>query len=531
MKHKKWQFLVFALSMILVLTGCAAKKSTKKEPFFEKWKAMAEKSKAYSPPERRRAMDLPEKTMEVAPEEEELKVEIEKLLPTQKVTMRMRNTDVNVILRALARTTGQNIMLNEGVKGITNIDVIETPWDQVFLGILRTRGLSYTWEGDIIRIMTLEDMKHDGEIEKTQQERKKQKLELEKVEPLLEPLLTRIIKVDYMDAKGLAVNLEKLLTSKGEGKGENGQATQGSVAVDEHNNALIIHAIRNDISKMINLIEMLDRPTPQILIEANIIETTRDTARELGIQWGGLYHSGNHWITPGANATGLLGNQMTAADGTSQGINPTSGTAANFPATFGTEGAGLTLGFAAERIGKSILNIQLSALEKEGKLHILSSPSITTLDNQPAIIESGAEVPFQTIDADGSIETEWKKAVLRLEVIPHVIDKKLLKMNIITNKDELDFTRTVQGNPTIITKKAETNVILLDGQTTVIGGLTKETTSGAESGTPGLKDIPILGWLFKSDSKASTMEEVLIFITPYVLKEKGEDKEQEPEKK
>jgi len=470
MKHKKWQFLVFALSMILVLTGCAAKKSTKKDPFFEKWKAMAEKSKAYSPPERRRAIDLPEKTMEVAPEEEELKVEIEKLLPTQKVTMRMRNTDVNVILRALARTTGQNIMLNEGVKGITNIDVIETPWDHVFLGILRTRGLSYTWEGDIIRIMTLEDMKHDGEIEKTQQERKKQRLELEKVEPLLEPLLTRIIKVDYMDAKGLALNLEKLLTSKGEGKGENGQATQGSVAVDEHNNALIIHAIRNDIAKMINLIEMLDRPTPQILIEANIIETTRDTARELGIQWGGLYHSGNHWITPGANATGV-------------------------------------------------------------KLHILSSPSITTLDNQPAIIESGAEVPFQTIDADGSIETEWKKAVLRLEVIPHVIDKELLKMNIITNKDELDFTRTVQGNPTIITKKAETNVILLDGQTTVIGGLTKETTSGAESGTPGLKDIPILGWLFKSDSKTSTMEEVLIFITPYILKEKVEDKEQEPEKK
>ena len=175
------------------------------------------------------------------------------------------------------------------------------------------------------------------------------------------------------------------------------------------------------------------------------------------------------------------------------------------------------LGLLFGKIGDKILEIQLTALQKEGKLNILSSPSITTIDNQTAIIESGREVPFQTVSAEGNIQIEWKKAVLKLEVTPHVIDGKMLKMKIVTNKDELDFTRTVSGNPIIITKKAETNLILLDGQTTVIGGLTKEKNSDSESGIPGIKDIPVLGHFFKTTSKGTEMEEVLIFITPHIL--------------
>ena len=192
----------------------------------------------------------------------------------------------------------------------------------------------------------------------------------------------------------------------------------------------------------------------------------------------------------------------------------------NFPissAAMAAAGGAGTLGVLFGKIGGSLLEVQLSALQSEGKLNILSSPSITTIDNKAAIIESGAEVPFQTVSSDGNIQIEWKKAVLKLEVTPHVIDGKILKMKIITNKDELDFTRTVSGNPTIITKKAETNLILLDGQTTVIGGLSREKTSGSESGVPGLKDIPLLGYLFKGKSKSTEMEEVLIFITPHIL--------------
>ena len=158
-------------------------------------------------------------------------------------------------------------------------------------------------------------------------------------------------------------------------------------------------------------------------------------------------------------------------------------------------------------------------LQEEGKLNILSSPSITTLDNQKAIIESGTEVPYQTVE-DGEVKIEYKKAVLSLEVTPHVIEGETLKLNIRTTKDELDFASSVGGQPAINTKKAETNVILLDGQTTVIGGLNKEKVDDSESSVPLLSKIPLLGYFFKGTSEINEMDDVLIFITPHILKER-----------
>ena len=160
-------------------------------------------------------------------------------------------------------------------------------------------------------------------------------------------------------------------------------------------------------------------------------------------------------------------------------------------------------------------------MQDQGKLHILSSPSITTLDNQLAFIESGEDVPYQSIGQLGEVNIQYKKAVLKLEVTPNVIDENTLKMHIKVNKDEADFSRTVLGNPTIITKNAETNVIQNDGQTIVIGGLSKEASSRSNTGTPFLEDIPGLGYLFKRKSSADRMEELLIFITPHILKPKA----------
>ena len=179
-----------------------------------------------------------------------------------------------------------------------------------------------------------------------------------------------------------------------------------------------------------------------------------------------------------------------------------------------------TLGLIYTRVGEYLLSAQLSALQDQGKLHILSSPSITTQDNKLAFIESGQDVPYQSVE-DGEVNVKYQKAVLRLEVTPNVIDGNTLKLDIKVNKDEADFTRTVLGNPTIITKKAETNVIQNDGQTIVIGGLSQETASRNDTGTPFLEDIPGLGYLFKRKSSADQMEELLIFITPHILKPKA----------
>ena len=495
---------VFSILIITIVAGCAGKKSEKRDPFFEKWKARAENSKGYSPAARRRAIKLPGKTGEEAPGQERV-AEPEKLLPTKKISMKMHNVDLAVLLRALARVANQNIIISEKVIAKVNINIKKAPWDQVFQCILRTHGLTYAWEGDVMRIMSIEDMEQD-----LMRESRKRELEM------VEPLLTKVIKVNFPDANNLKENLEKFLTEKAEGK------ARGSVMVDSHTNSLIIQAIRSDIERMIPLIEELDRPTRQILIEAHIVETSRQTARELGIQWGGLYKSdrNNYWITPGANSTGVLDRPLiaTGEDVLIPGIDPTSGMAVNFPAVV-AGGTGLTLGFVAEEIGKSVLSVQLSALQKEGKLNILSSPSITTLDNQMAVIESGKEVPYMITTGENIGDIEYKDVVIKLEVTPYVIDEKTLKLKILTKKDDLDWGNAVSGNPAINKKKAETNVVLFNGQTTVIGGLSKENIDDSESGVPWLKDIPLLGYLFKGTSKSNTMEDVLIFITPHILEQ------------
>ncbi|MFH1489512.1 MAG: type II and III secretion system protein, partial [Pseudomonadota bacterium] len=182
----------------------------------------------------------------------------------------------------------------------------------------------------------------------------------------------------------------------------------------------------------------------------------------------------------------------------------------------GTAALGLIFG----TIGENILEVQLSALQKDGKLNILSSPSLVTLDNQMASTENGDDVPFVTPGekAGDAPTVSWKKAGLRLEITPHVIDGKNIKMTILVKKDELDFSRQVQGNPVIIQKETKTGLVVVDGETIVISGLTKQKRLDGTSGIPWLKDIPVLGWLFKGEGKSESMEEVLIFITPNIMK-------------
>ena len=485
--------------MVAWMGGCAQKKGLKdvQDPFYEQWRVKAEESKGTSPVE---PPQIDEKPFEIASpeEEEEVKPEVAKPLPTRKISLKMNDINVAVLLRALARAADQNIILNQRVTGKVNINIHQAPWDQVFTSILRTNGLSYAWEGDIIRIMTAEDM--DADLRSKTRERALM---------LTQTPLTRIVAVKYTEANKLKSNLEKFVTLDRSGK------QTGSILVDEHTNSLIIQAISTDMDRILAVIKKLDRPTPQVLIEAIIVEANKDVARELGIQWGGVYagKSGDKR----AIVTGQQGQVPPTFTGADENVDVTSGSVINLPAA-GLGGFDpMTLGLIYTRVGEYLLSVQLSALQAQGKLHILSSPSITTLDNQTALIESGQDVPYQSVE-DGEVKVEYKKAVLALRVIPHVIDGGTLKMYIKVNKDEPDFSRTVLGNPTIITKNAETNVIQNDGQTIVIGGLSKETSSRQNTGTPFLEDIPGLGYLFKNKSNKDQMEELLIFITPHILK-------------
>ncbi len=498
----KFSFLIGMIASLSLIAACAGKPQTKPTDF-DHWKELAKKSRGYSPASRQRTIDLPPKKIKIiAPGQAETKPI--RPLPQRKITIKMHQTDVAVLLRALARSVDLNIMINESVKGYISINVKNAKWSQVFLGILNSQGLAYEWEGDIIRIITFEDRTRRLKNLEAEEQILAKKRELE----MQAPLVTKIIPIDFAKAEQLKENVDKILSAKQPGE------PVGSVMVDSHTNALIVQATPVDIARIVPLITELDRPTPQILIEAHIVETTNQTARELGVQWGGLYHNADGWITPDA-ATAITG----VTPGTGGSVNPGAGFASNFPADLANaaqSGTGFSLGVIGE-FGDDILAVQLSALEEEGKLNILSSPSITTLDNLKATIESGNEIPIQIVE-DDNVEVVYKSAVLSLEVTPHVIQDNALKLEIATTKDEVGTVSTVNQYPTIITKKANTNVILFDGQTTVIGGLKKNTNQESAAGIPLLWKLPILGHLFKNQSRQEQMEEILIFITPHILK-------------
>lgn len=558
---------IFIISAFcFLINGCAAQKTDEGNPFFDEWKAFAEKSVRVSPYHQTIEKSVPdhiEKTLGADEEKTDIlqnQIELQKLgrlqktvktykavesnqgveqndekndksdgkndkpiekkpLPTEDVSFRFINENINNVLRTLAHAAGINMVISEKVTGMVNMDINNASWDKIFLSLLRTYGLSYKWEGSIMRVLTLEDLDNElkvieannrilaGKKQKDFEEleaaekRESKKREIE----LVRPLLTNVIEVKFSSAEKLKASLEQLLEKKKDIK-------RGFITVDEHTRSLIIQATQTDMDMITALAEKLDRSIGQVLIEAHIVETSKETARELGIRWGGLYrHNGdndNHWIIPGSS-NGISGKKI------DDGLEPESGNIVNFPAN--VQDAGFQIGYVAQKIGKYILSFQLSALQRQGKLNILSSPSITTLDNQAAMIKSGKEVPYQAVNDDGEVTINFKEAVLSLKVTPHIIDNNTLNMQIETKKDELDFSNTVQGNPTIIRKEAKTNVMLRDGQTTVIGGLSKEVLGNDESGVPILKDIPLLGYLFKGKSRRMDMEEILIFVTPYVL--------------
>lgn len=507
--------IVCLLVLLMLVTACAEKEiKPPEDKFFAEWKTKAETSQGQSPPPVKRSPPLPPPLPEPVPVPGSAATSPARLA-TQKISLTMHGAEVPAVLRALARAVDQNIMINDQVRGRIDVSLKAVPWDQAFQGILRTHGLTYLWEGDIIRVITIEDKNRELEALETNQRIKAKERELR----LAEPLLTQIVEIEYADAEGMRENLEQFLTRLDE------KTLLGSVLVDRHTNSLIIQAVRSDLERMLPLIDALDRPTSQVLIEAHIVEATKDAARNLGIQWGGLYgtsiNSYNVYNTPG-NIANPAGSGVTPGDGES--VNPTSGTMGNFPANLTAADVagnllGLDLGFILESGSGNILSVQLQALEEEGQLNILSSPNITTLDNQQAFIESGRDVPYQSVE-DDEVKIEYKKAVLRLEVTPHVIDNETIKMDIFVTKDDVDFANAVGNNPVIITKRAQTGVILFNGQTTVIGGLSKELTSEDEYGVPYLKDVPGLGKLFKGTNNDNGLEELLIFVTPHVLKER-----------
>ncbi len=504
-------YIAIITSITLIFSGCSGKDKVEKNNFFDEWSVKAETSKGFSP-----SID-PGKSTPIYQTQSETKkekdvdseVKKERELPKTIMSLKVTDTDLPIVLRSLARSADINILINQKITGKVTMNIKDGVWDDVFRGILSMHGLTYDWKGDILCILTNEDIE---------------------INQKFEPLEIRVLHINYADPVTLRDNLIQFLNTKqdstsstkkqkssieaalgGLGGGGTKASTSNSssnaaILVDPHTNSLMIQAVKSDLDRIIPLIKKLDRPTRQITIEAYIVEANQTTANNLGILWGSQSHSAggaSTWIgtKSGDLSTGASG------DGFSGVLGGVSGT------------SGLNIGMFSETVGKSLLSMQLSALQTAGSLNILSKPTITTLDNKKATIESGKEIPFQVVE-EGEVSIIFKKAVISLEIVPHVIDENTLKLEITTSKDEIDSSVEVNGNPGIITKKASTEVVLFNGQTTVIGGLKKEKTTTSESGVPLLMNIPLIGRLFKYDSDTSENDELLIFITPHILKKK-----------
>ncbi|MEW6220450.1 MAG: type IV pilus secretin PilQ [Thermodesulfobacteriota bacterium] len=426
-------------------------------------------------------------------------------LPETLISVRFIDADLGTVLRSLARMAGQNILVNPGVQGTVSTHIENTPWNEVFLGLVESYGLTLSREGSLLRVMSLDDLKQILERKALEREEKEQ----------VAPLVTRIVGIEFANPDEIAESIRPLLTKDKEG------AARGSVTVDVHSRSLVVQDVEENMAKLVAFVRDLDRSTPQILIEARIIETTMDTARELGVQWGWLHGSYGNLLTPGGingtvdPATGRS-TYLPGVDGKSRSGIGGQGFGVDLPAApiGGINPA--SIGFINRSVSGNVLDVQLSALQEEGRVRILSRPSIATLDNNQAIVESGTDVPFQTVEND-EVKVQYKSATLRLQVTPHVITDQVIKLNIEAKKDEVDMSRTVLGNPFIIRKLAQTQLLVENGATAVIAGLAKETSTDGNTGVPGLKDVPLLGWLFKKDSKSSDLEELLIFITPKIL--------------
>ena len=274
--HTKIEKRAIIFIMLILFIGCSQDlKNTKSDPFFEKWNTLAEKSQGHSPNAKPKKIDLttvPEKSSNRST----VVGEAGKRLPTKVINLTMRQAELKSVLRALAKSVDYNLLVKNDLKGEVSVDFRSVPWDQAFMGLLQTHGLSYAWEGNIIRVMTMDDIEQELK-------QKVQLRDIQWVEPLMNPV---VIKIDYADPKKLTETLQDFLTKDKDGK------TRGSVKLDEHSNSLVISANSQDLARMIPIIEKLDKPTPQVLIKANIVETTKGVARDLGVMWGGMYKTG-----------------------------------------------------------------------------------------------------------------------------------------------------------------------------------------------------------------------------------------------
>jgi len=426
----------------------------------------------------------------------------------RRVDLDFHDADIHNVLRLIAEVGNVNIVTGDDVSGSVTVRMRDVPWDLALETVLQARGMGMVRSGNLIRVAPLAVLQRELEARIRAMEAARD----------VAPLETRVVPLSYNEAGQVQPQVERLLTDR------------GSVTVDAYTNTLILQDIADVLDNVESLVRVLDRQTPQVLIEARIVEASSTYSRDVGIQWGGdvaqSTQTGNPTGLRFPNSWSLAGGASTGADATG-GLNPfgrpgsTSNQSPNFlvnlPAAVGS-GAGGAIGLNLGSVGGNVnLSARLSAAEASGTVRIISSPRILTLNNAEAHISQGTLIPYSQFSALG-VNTAFREAKLELRVTPRVSADGTVLMAIKITRDEPDFSRvSARGDPTILQREAETVLIVPDGSTAVIGGIYTRTTSRNRRQIPFFGDIPVLGALFRNRQVRDERSELLIFLTPRIV--------------
>jgi type IV pilus assembly protein PilQ len=397
------------------------------------------------------------------------------------ITLDFQGADLRAVLRTFAEISqGLNIVIDPSIQGTVDVSLRDVPWDQALDIILRANKLGYSVEGNIVRIVPLNVLAAENE------ERRK----LQEAQALAGELRVLTRAVSYAKAADLVPVITRSALS-----------ARGDVQVDARTNTLIMRDLADRLTAADELVSRLDRPQPQVEIEARIVQLDRNKARDLGIDW-------------------QFGGRIDPAIGTTTGLafpnrgTVTAGTGAVDPAS--PSNIGIVLGSVN---GALDLSVRLRALESEGSVRVLSTPRVTTQNNIPAEITQGAQIPIQVV-SNNTVTVTFKDAALTLRVTPQITAANTVIMNIFLENATPDYSETnpAQPIPAINTQRAITSVLMADGDTTVIGGIFTKLESQSQTRTPFLHRVPLLGWLFRTDTRNEDDSELLIFITPRIGK-------------
>jgi len=423
----------------------------------------------------------------------------------ERLSLNFQNVDVRSLLQVIADFTNLNIITSDSVQGSITLRLKDVPWDQALDIILQSKGLDMRKNGNVIIVAPREEIAA------------KEKLELEARNQIadLEPLRTENFVVNYQkadDVRRLLVDDKQRLLSK-----------RGSVMVDPRTNQMFVQDTTSRLEEVRRLLQRIDVPVPQVLIEARIVEADDRFSQNLGARFGFARITNGEWINGGAGSS--IGPSSSAASGANSitigGTTVTNPNFVNLPA------AGLG-GFSPGTIGLTLfnssvtrlLNLELTALEADGRGKIVSSPRVITADKVKANIEQGTEIPYQAATSSGATQIQFRKAVLRLEVTPQITPEGAIFLNVNVNKDSPSAVATGGAGVAIDTKAVQTQVLVENGGTVVLGGIYEQTERVTTTKVPLLGDIPIIGWLFKNRAKVNDRTELMIFITPRVVSER-----------